>query len=87
MSNMGDMVTFRRYIHLDSSPQGELVPIFCSEYVSDGRYQFYTDTSMKPPTNEEMFSRYPLDFIGYIGAWVSSFTKKLWKKRQATEGS
>lgn len=77
----GDTVIFRRHMRLDFLPDGGAEPVFCSEYVSDGAYSFHADTNNPPPTTEELMMRYPLDFIGYIGAWISSFTKSLWNKR------
>jgi len=75
-------VEFRRHLRLNLAGICQPIePIFCSEYVTDGNYTFQTDSNQCPPTYAELAVRYPLEFIGYIGTWVSDWTKMLWAKK------
>ena len=80
MESASDRVYFNRHIHLELNPAGRYEPTFCAEAVSDGRYDFETNTNQLPPTEDELV-RYPADFISYITAWISDVTKRLWQRR------
>lgn len=75
-----DRVYLNRHIHLELNPKGHYEPIFCAEVISDGRYDFETNTNQPPPTEDEL-KRYPADFINYIATWISDVTKRLWQRR------
>lgn len=79
-----NMVYFSRHTHLELSPEGHYEPVFCAEGITDGRYDFRTNTMQRPPTENEL-GRYPTDFIGYIATWISDVTKRLWRKRFGQE--
>jgi hypothetical protein len=81
---MGDTITFRRNLHLDILPDGKFAPTYCSEQVSDDVHSFHADSDHRPPTDLDLLTSYPMDFIGYIGAWVSGWMKMLWAKNYGT---
>jgi len=75
-------IEFRRHLRVNLAGIGQPIePIFCSEYVTDGHYEFKTDSESRPPTYGELAVKYPLDFLGYIGLCISDWTKILWAKK------